>query len=594
MKEFGFNAVWCSVPPSDELVRSAEQTGMFLIAPPQVDGLPGTDARLSDALLCWDLGAPAGMGDIERLRRMAQRLRGLPEHARRPLIGTGRGGLWQISRIVDILVLPGPEMNGSMPLADAGAAYRYSLQQTRLDTTFWATIPTQLAPDICRQIHAIGAEMPVPLSLEPDQIRLATYHAIASGAHGLLFASRSRLDAPDRLTVLRAKTLQWVNQELDLVEPWAAAGSYDGEVETGNPNLRVTTLKAPRSRMLVIIRRAPQQQYVVGPVDNTPASFEIYGVPESDEVYRVTPHGMIRLAQQRAAGLRIALDAQQLVALVVVTQDPLAINFLAQKIDETRRTHDQLLGEIASDMYASVAETRQRLLDIDPAGVAAGDALDTARRELQHFQRLVEDGGHDQAYPFLRQGLQQLAAIRYADWAQAVQSFPAPVASPLCVSYFLIPEHYALGQRLRSVNWSPNSLVGGDFENLALLQSGGWINEQSAHDNCQTTVQLSLRNPHGGRSALALTCTPKDPLSTTLAASSPPMHVISAAIPIQSGQLVRIHGWIRVDQPITGSLDGFVVRDSLGGPASVSVSIKPVVGRNSPCSAPRHTPRKPR
>jgi len=279
LKKLGFNAVWLAVPATAAQIQEAEQTRIHLIAPPPRDPLPGTDVAVPDAILCWDLGQPSGVGDAEPLRRLAQRLRGLPPSARRPLVCTARMGLWQYSRIVDILVLPGPELNGSMPLADLGAWYRRRLDQTRLDTLFWATVPTQLAPGICRQIHALGAEMPVPLALEPDQVRLAAYHVVASGAHGLLFASRARLDGADRLTVLRAKTLQWVNQELDLVEPWAAGGSYDGEVETGDPNLRVAALKMARSRMLVMLRRARDQQCVVDLVNIKPASFEIYGLP---------------------------------------------------------------------------------------------------------------------------------------------------------------------------------------------------------------------------------------------------------------------------------------------------------------------------
>ena len=567
LKKLGFNAIWLATPPSDEQTQQAAQNDLALIAPPPADRVPGMDTPVAASILCWDLGQAAVPGDEQRLRHLSERLRSVPQAERRPLLCTAKIALWQCSRSADILVLPTPELNGSLPLADLGAWYRQRLQYARLDTPFWATIPTQLAPGICRQIHALGAEMPVPLSLEPNQVRLAAFHAVASGAHGLLFRSRSRLDATDRLTLLRANTLRWVNQQLDLVEPWAAAGTYAGEIETGNPSLRVAELRAPRSRLLVIIRRMPNQQYVIGPPDHVSATFEVYGVPDSDEVYHVTPHAMVRMEQQRAAGLRISFAADQLVSLVAITQDPLAINYLARQVEKKGQQYDRLLGDIAAELYAAMVETRQRLVTIDPAGVTGSGRLDAARRELQHFERLVETGGHDQAYPFLRQGLEQLSAVRFGDWANAVRSFSAPVASPLCVSFFLIPEHYALGQRLSTVRWGPNSLPGGDFENLSLLQQSGWKNEQRTDRQFQTSVELSLENPHAGRSALHLSSRPGQPSNNPIGSDAPPIRVTSAPVPIRPGQLVRIHGWVRIDEPITGTLNGFVVRDSLGGSA---------------------------
>jgi hypothetical protein len=45
-----------------------------------------------------------------------------------------------------------------------------------------------------------------------------------------------------------------------------------------------------------------------------------------------------------------------------------------------------------------------------------------------------------------------------------------------------------------------------------------------------------------------------------------PVWVNSAPLQLQAGQWVRIHGWVRVDRPILGSVDGLMVVDSLGGP----------------------------
>ncbi len=80
----------------------------------------------------------------------------------------------------------------------------------------------------------MGGEASSAWTLEPEQIRLLAYHAIASGARGLWFRSDSRLDATDRHSILRAKTLQWLNLELVLLEPWAATGQHEVELATGD------------------------------------------------------------------------------------------------------------------------------------------------------------------------------------------------------------------------------------------------------------------------------------------------------------------------------------------------------------------------
>jgi hypothetical protein len=45
-----------------------------------------------------------------------------------------------------------------------------------------------------------------------------------------------------------------------------------------------------------------------------------------------------------------------------------------------------------------------------------------------------------------------------------------------------------------------------------------------------------------------------------------PLTIVSAPISVRRGQLIRIHGWIRIPQPIQSSPDGVKIYDSAGGP----------------------------
>lgn len=570
LKSIGFNAVCLTAPASAELLREAEESGMWLVAPPPTNQSPIEYGTGLQRVLAWDLGRDLTADQVEMTRRLAQQLRSVPDEAKRAIICQSREETWQYSRFADMAVLEPPGPNSSLPLSEFGSWHLQRSRLLRMGSHFWASIPTEIHPSIVQQLALLDNSGQTPLSLEPEQIELLVYHAIASGARGLLFRSQSRLDGTDRLAELRANVLQRLNQELQLIEPWAATGEHEGELETNDPAVRASVLATNRSRLLILIRRTADQQYVAGPIDSHPVTVEVPRVPDNDEVYQVGEDGLRRITQQRGAGVRISLDKPRLVTTIVLTQDPLVVNFLATRTAALRQGQDQLMGAIAGQMYAAVVETHQQLLTLIPAaGLSSatieGQSLSLARHELQQFQRLVEGGGHERAYEFLQRGSQQLALTRYQDWQLASGVFPSPVSSPLCVNFFALPQHYKLGQRLQGASWGPNSLAGGDFENLSLLQSSGWKNVARHTPDLATTVELSLHSPHSGRSALRLQCWPVNSNEAPLVIESPPLAITTAPVRVRHGQLIRIHGWARVPAPIQGSLDGLLIYDSITG-----------------------------
>jgi hypothetical protein len=82
-----------------------------------------------------------------------------------------------------------------------------------------------------------------------------------------------------------------------------------------------------------------------------------------------------------------------------------------------------------------------------------------------------------------------------------------------------------------------------------------------------TEVQLVANDPHSGQGSLQLRVWPADPKVAVGMLETPPMWITTAAAPVASGQLVRIRGWVDVPTPITNSVDGLLIFDSLTGPA---------------------------
>ncbi|MBM4094077.1 MAG: hypothetical protein FJ276_32415, partial [Planctomycetes bacterium] len=337
LKSLGFNAVRLAVPATPEQLREAEAHDLWFIAPPPLNQSPLEYGTLLQRIMAWDLGENLTADQLEPVRELADRLRQAAGAERRAAICLPREATWQYSRIADVLVLEPPGPNSSLPLDQYAAWYRQRLQLAQLGTQFWTSVPTQVSSGLMEQMAAMGMDGAETLSLEPEQIRLLAYHAIASGARGLLFRSRSRLDESDRATLLRLRTLQLLNLELQMLEPWAATGTCDGDVDVGDPTARVSVLQIDRSRLLLVIRRAPDQQYVAHVGSDRGVAFEFHGMPATDEAYRIAADGLHRIRQQRNSGLEITLGPGQMVETVLLSQDRLAINFLARQINATRR-----------------------------------------------------------------------------------------------------------------------------------------------------------------------------------------------------------------------------------------------------------------
>ena len=327
LKSIGFNAVRLLAPPSPEQLMEADESDVWLIVPSPTDAAPDQYGEQISRILAWDMGRDLTIDLLEPTRRAALQLRSAPTAIRRPIICQPRDDIWQYSRIADLVVLEPPGPNSSLALGQFGEWYLQRSRLTRLGTHFWATVPTEISSRIMEQMRGLGADAPLPIVLEPEQVELLAYHAIASGARGLLFRSRTRLDGQDRSTILRAKTLELINQNLMILDPWAAAGSHDGELDTGDPNVRASVLKTERSRMLLIIRRVADQQFVAAPPETRPITFEVPSVPETDEVYQIEQHGLRRIHHQRSTGVRVTLEETQSFSAVVLTQDRLVINF---------------------------------------------------------------------------------------------------------------------------------------------------------------------------------------------------------------------------------------------------------------------------
>ena len=97
------------------------------------------------------------------------------------------------------------------------------------------------------------------------------------------------------------------------------------------------------------------------------------------------------------------------------------------------------------------------------------------------------------------------------------------------------------------------------------MMQTGWRHYYHPTPGIHTAADLFDEAAHRGKLGLRLTALADDPEHPPAMIETPPVWMTTPAVPVEPGQLVRIHGWVNIPLPITASVDGLLVVDSLGG-----------------------------
>jgi hypothetical protein len=326
-------------------------------------------------------------------------------------------------------------------------------------------------------------------------------------------------------------------------------------------------LQTDRSRLLVVTRHVPAQQYVAAPADTKPLSLVVPGVPISDRAYQVTLAGPRQLRTSHGSGgIRIQVDEPGLATAIVITQDQLVTHHLHRVLTEGKLEIGRLRYEVAARELTQAVDVDRELSTAGHPLPSAGNWLREAQTYLDQSRVGLEKMDQRILHAAADRCEQAIAKVRRGHWEQTAAAFPSPAASP-CVSQFgLLPLHWEFAQRLRRNSWGPNSLAAGDMENLNQLLSAGWKQHRGMPESLQGDVTVSLQSPHGGRSALRLAAAAVSPQETPLTLERPPLWITSAPVPVRQGQLARIHGWAFVPQRLGATQDGLLIFDNFAGP----------------------------
>ena len=589
LKKIGFNAVWLRRLPSPEILQEADRLGLWLICPPPRPALSGPanephvgtpEASASvpaladigpefDCVLAWDLGDGLTEADLDATQRWADQVRAADRRVNRPLICRPQTDLRGYSRLANLLLIDRRPLGTSLEMAKWATWVRQQPLLASLGTPIWTTVQTQPNEAMRQQLALIEPGYAPPLAVSPDQIRLLAYTAVASGSRGLVFASDTRLDAPDPDTRQRAMTLELLNLELDRIEPWAAAGTYVTSAESSKPEVNSALLYANRAQMLLPVWLSPGAQCVPSQSAANALTLVAPGVPEPYNAYELTPTGAEPLRHLLGpGGLSVTLDEFGLTTQILLAHDPFIISAVHRRAEQTGPREAQLQRELAVYQLNTVQALSDRLASRTHVAQAAG-WLASARKDLQLCDGQLAAGDVAGAAINAQRAGRSLRLVERAFWDAAVRRprLVSIVTSPAAMSFDTLPCHRRFLDRLRVSRLGPNLIAGGDFEDMDTMMRARWQYTMHATPTVQTAVDLVPQAARTGRLGVRLTVAPVDPKNPPAVLETPPIFFTTPSVAVEAGQLVCIHGWARVPTDITASTDGLLVVDSLSGEA---------------------------
>jgi len=584
LQSLGFNVVWLPTSPGPELIGQAERLGLWLICPPPIGHDIGKEAEPPiqgirekipsdfDRVLAWDLTLEPASIHWETIARWAQRVRRADHPSCRPLICRANGGLQALSRVVDIVWLTRPPLDGGSSFADYLQWLRQRELLVRPGTPLWVSIPTQLPLGIRSQAMLLGSGRELPENFSEEQIRLTLYAALAGGSRGVVYESDRPLDGQDTETVTRAAAVELLNRELDILEPWLAAGSESGPLQTGHQDILASLRRTERSRLALVFSADLAPQEVGSQASAQPRSFILPGLPEAHEAYQILGGTLRPLRRDRIpGGYRIRLEEFDLTAAVVISQDPLVISTTTRRAQNVERRLAELHHQLAFRKFQDFQTVLSRLPPALPEGQRPGGpslgnpGLAQARDQLALSQQRLENREYLSAILASQQAQRTLRFGEQRIWESFGIGRQRAVQWPLAVCFRMLPEHLEMVRRVRCSTAGPNLLVGGNFEDFQAMLAAGWRSGQAGGEIADASVELAQQAARSGQWGLRLAAVARQSQSLPEVIETPPAWVISPPIQVQAGQCLRIQGWVQVPQPIQGNVDGLVIVDSLGG-----------------------------
>lgn len=618
LKELGFNVVWIPDVSDTRLIRRLWEQGLWITATPprprDADGNPlrSMDAGLIpftadvDPVLFWNFGTRIPGVYRADLTQWIEQVEFADRRRARPVAADVAFSEQHFSREIQMLGISRHPLQSTMSLDD----YRLWLQDRRSlarpGTFCWTWLQTEPAPAVMEALR----EASRPPHIEPEQIRLQAFAAIAGGCRGLGFWTSTSLAGTAPADVERRLAIQRINLELKLLEPWLATAGGVQQIackvqlpETtavgrnlsfgvDTPNalerdayLRTRTAEArvrkslDRELTAHVVRTdlgslilpmwlEGHSQFVPG---HNAVSNVTLVIPGSEQAAAVTEFSSLQLRSLRsepvAGGRRVEIPRVDEIGFLWITSDLTLIERARDRIQSVREQTARTLVELATQKLDRVGQVDQELQSLGPQQPDGPQKIGRAKLRLERASSALQSGDDLSGAQLAGEVLQLLRLLQRDHWDAAVQHLSSPASSPYTLCYQTLPDHWRLMStfgtgREREVR---NLLPSGEFEDFDTLVAERWQNVHRAPESVQTSAALFPTGRQRSRYALRLEARPQPGTTPPMVLDEPCVTVSTPRLPVRAGEILHISGWVKLNGPLVGSRDGLLVFDSILG-----------------------------
>lgn len=631
LAERGFNVVRMDGVPTDEQSAKAERHKLwFLCRPPGPESLRDEGfGGATERVLAWYLDDEVARRDAAYLSRWAEVVRTQDRASSRPIVVAPLAQWEAMSKAADVLVVERPPAYRSTS-REFQQWFEERRGLARPGTPLWVGIPTQYGTAVTRQLRALGDETESSPSLDDSLVESLVHVAAASGARGFVFQSYTSLSTEGPEAKHRSALLEQLNIELQLLEPWLSGGKVLGRLvasssRSSHESSTAVLMQVDHARLLI----PDEFDRFMGESQG----YTVPGIPNSNRILCFSPAGLQPLDGQRVAGGTNIVLPSGWDGWVLMTEDPQVIQALRRQIAAIAPRSAKVRVELATARLADCQAGARRL-------AARGDTaqstarIEAAKRSTGRGGQQLANGQIEEAYLAAGEALRIIDAIIEGQRNELIQSIGVS-SSALDVSHASIVKYDQRLASLAKLHGRENKLLGGDFEDLGQLMNVGWQHVKHPLPHVDARAELSAQSPHQGSYCLQLVAdstispaigkharggptladAPKNPRpvfpaiqaefddpfqrapgfatepndrsgaqsdrpTVELSASTvpaAPLWITSPAIPVEVGQVLEITGWVRIETPIRGSVNGLQIVDTLGG-EELAISIHQTSG----------------
>jgi hypothetical protein len=493
---YGFDVLMVDLQNDPRTAAEAAKNGFYLMpfldaasTPEPLDVVEAASSYLPrESVAFWHLGENLGSlsdpisrnAERDRVRSVIAGLRKAAPNFSHLTTGCVAGLFSDYARVPQNLDLIGVHPLGWGSCQDIRDFYLYLAQRRDLtvrnpQALFWATIAAAAPEDVREAVWGTDAPPAWGIArVQPEQLRLYTYAALAAGYRGIAFQADADLTrAVGRPLLIE---MAFLNAEIDLFENIVAEGfdpipllftyppdppvimvyTSPGAGGGGNnqPGMGIQSVKAAakkrpevnphpsivaaaistkdnKGKLLLLADFSPFAQFQPPQMAFNNLKIRVPGVPENVQAYEVTLGGVKVLNRERVpGGVEFSLPEFGVTSCVLVTADRALVEQLEAKVARVRSLAIAMAIEQAQLKLQIVREINGRLAADNHTVTNAAELLQEAQGKIDAAQEALEREDYWDAWASAHRAGRPLRILMYAHFAEGLSELNKAAMTP--------------------------------------------------------------------------------------------------------------------------------------------------------------------